>query len=379
MTFLHGEFFLWMIPPVAILFYFWQTQKPIDHPHLNEAALARLQAPEVTMGLRTRNTLFLIAALLLISAMAQPVILQDDAVSETRAHVMIAMDLSQKSIETFEQEKAAVVALIRHLEGESIALIGYDERLYRISPETTDTAMLIGLVRDIGPEVMKSGVSDTQKVDELKLADTVKALIGNHNRGLDTSWDVLDEKIEQNKTSQRLFAHIPLFSYPLGLAMVLIGIGLSSMSQRRSVPTLAVLLLISGSTPFPVYGGIFDFQELRTGYQAYAEGNYRRSAEAFQRYRKLHDSPEIRYNLANAYYKAKEYRKAYYWYSSVYTTNRRLAEKTAYNLNQTRLKLGSEREFRTKAGDSEDREGKGVAYHRTPHPPKLGRTRLYPM
>ncbi|MDD2265410.1 hypothetical protein [Sulfuricurvum sp.] len=331
MTFLHSEFFFWMLPGVIVLFYFWQTQKAPQSAPFSEKTLAQLRAPEITMGLRGRNTLFLIASILLIIAMAQPVILDEDAIGEGSADVVMALNLSKKSREAFEAEKASAIDTVRHLRGENIALVGYDTQLYRISPHSTDTDMLVTLIEGLDADVMVRDESNRAIVGKLGSKD-VKVLIGDPLTEVNTPFSEVTEKIEKIKKSQRLYAHVPLFTYPLGLAMLLIWIALSSMSKRLSVPLVAVLFMVSIGEA-PSRAGMLDFRMLREGYSAYEQEEYRRSAEYFKRYQTIHDSPEIRYNLANALYKAGEYQKACYWYRHVYTNNRLLAQRTAYNLS----------------------------------------------
>ncbi|HZF70577.1 hypothetical protein [Sulfuricurvum sp.] len=331
MTFLHSEFFFWMLPGVIVLFYFWQTQKAPQSAPFSEKTLAQLRAPEITMGLRGRNTLFLIASILLIIAMAQPVILDEDAIGEGSADVVMALNLSKKSRESFEAEKASAIDTVRHLRGENIALVGYDTQLYRISPHSTDTDMLVKLIEGLDADVMVRDESNRAIVGKLGSKD-VKVLIGDPLTEVNTPFSEVTEKIEKIKKSQRLYAHVPLFTYPLGLAMLLIWIALSSMSKRLSVPLVAVLFMVSiGEAPSKA--GVLDFRILREGYSAYEQEEYRRSAEYFKRYQTIHDSPEVRYNLANALFKAGEYQKACYWYRHVYTNNRVLAQRTAYNLS----------------------------------------------
>lgn len=380
MTFLHPEFFFWMVPGIAVLFYFWLTQKPSRNTFFNEAVLERLRAPEMTMGLKKRNILFLMAALLLITAMAQPVILQKDASAQGEVDLLIALDLSKKSLEAFETEKNTAIDLIRKLEGENISLYGYDERLYRISPLTIDSEMEVELIAGLSPEVMRSGVSNVQKVHALRQSNSVEVIIGNPNPEYNTELSSLKIRIEKLKASQALYLHIPLFYYPLGLAMLLIWMALSSMSKRRSVPLAAVLALLCAGYA-PGFAGILDFQELRKGNRAYAEGEYLQSIEHFKRYQQSHDSPEIRYNLGNAYYKAKEYEKARYWYERVSTNDIVLAQKKDYNLGLTYQKLGKNRgkiEEKTPEITKENR------IHLSPQkrPARIkakGKTRLYPI
>jgi len=380
MTFLHPEFFFWMVPGIAVLFYFWLTQKPSRNTFFNEAVLERLRAPEMTMGLKSRNILFLAAALLLITAMAQPVILQKDPSAEGTVDVLIALDLSKKSFEAFEAEKKSAIDLIRALEGENIALYGYDERLYRISPLTTDSEMAVELIAGLSPEVMQNSVSDVKKVYTLQQSNAVEVIIGNPNPEHNTELSSLKKRIEKLKASQALYLHIPLFYYPLGSAMFLIWMALSSMSKRRSVPLAAVMaLLCTGYAPG--FAGILDFQELRKGNRAYAEGEYFQSIEHFKRYQQSHDSPEIRYNLGNAYYKAKKYEKACYWYKRVYTNDIVLAQKKDYNLRLSYRKLGKNQR------ESKERNPEVLKEHKTDLSPhtrptrtmEKGKTRLYPI
>jgi tetratricopeptide (TPR) repeat protein len=308
------------------------------------------------------------------------VILQKDPSAEGAVEVLIALDLSKKSLEAFEAEKKSAIDLVRTLEGENISLYGYDERLYRIAPFTTDSEMAVELIAGLSPEVMQNSVSDLKKVYALQQGNVVSVIIGNPNPEDNTELSSLKERIEKLKASQALYLHIPLFYYPLGSAMLLIWMALSSMSKRRSVPLAAVLALLCAGYA-PGFAGILDFQELHQGNRAYAEGEYLQSIEHFKRYQQSHDSPEIRYNLGNAYYKVKEYEKASYWYERVYTNDIVLAQKKDYNLRLTYRKLGKNR------GKIEEKTPKITKENRThlsPHkrPARIkakGKTRLYPI
>lgn len=378
MSFLHVEFFLWMFPPVLVLFYFWQTQKSPHSAVFSEAVFNRLHAPEITMGLRARNSLFLIAALLLIVAMAQPVILQDEAAVEGRADVLIALDLSKKSLEAFEEEKRTAINTIHRLKGENIAIIGYDTQPYRIAPYTTDSEMTVALVSGLDSEAMRQFKSDSAVVEKLRSDEGIVIIIGDSVREHNTELSGIVERIEKIKTAQRLYAHVPLFYYPLGLAMVLIWIALSSMSKRRSVSAAAILTVLSMGN-ISGHAGILDFQKLNRGYRAYEMGNYIQSAHYFKSYQNAHDSPEIRYNIANALYKSGAYREALYWYRQVHTSNTLLAQKTAYNLSLCEAKIHIE----SKSGENEKRNRDKPLSHENQLFPKKNpngiKTRLYPM
>lgn len=376
MTFLHGEFFIWMLPPIVVLFYFWQTQKSPHSTPFGEAVLERLRSPEITMSLRGRNTLFLMAAVLLIAAMAQPVILQEEAAAKGKSDVLIALDLSKKSAEAFEAEKISAIALIRLLRGENMAVVGYDTHVFRISPYTTDAEITIRLIKGLDPDVMHRSQSDSSVLRKLQRANGIMIVIGDPIPEHNTQLSGVAETIEKIKSAQRLYAHIPLFYYPLGLAMVLIWIALSSMSKRRSIPAVSIVLALCISN-LPMHAGLLDFRELQYGYEAYEAGEYHRSAEYFRAYQRIHDSPEIRYNLANALYKAGEYQAALYWYRRVHTAKPLLVQRTAYNLSlcESRIEIKDKRSQREKRSETflhqSGRQSKRVI--------KEMKTRLYPM
>ncbi len=371
MTFLHGEFFYWMLPPIVVLFYFWQTQKSPHSAPFSEAVLERLHAPATTMGLRGRNALFLAASVLLIVAMAQPVIMQNEAAMDGKVDILIALNLSKKSLNAFNAEKMSAVDILRQLRGENISLVGYDTKLYRIAPYTRDTDMLVGLIEGLASDAMQTVQNDSSAVRKLKTDEGITIIIGDPIYERNTHLSRVLDEIEGVKKSQRHYAHIPLFYYPLGLAMFLIWIALSSMSKRRSVSIAAVLVMLKMSD-LPANAGILDFQTLKYGYEAYRQGDYRQSAGYFKMYQKEHDSPEIRYNLANAFCKAGEYEKALYWYRQVYTTDHLLRErerKRHDDRQEKRLKEGVKIEIfsektKLKSPSKENNETK---------------TRLYPM
>jgi tetratricopeptide (TPR) repeat protein len=368
-----------MVPAAVVLFYFWQTQKPIHDTPFRETILERLRAPEITMGLKGRNILFFCASILLISAMAQPVILQKNLASEGHVEAVIALDLSKKPIEYFETEKIDAINAVHILEGQNISLIGYDKEIYRISPASTDSAMMVELIQGLDPEVMHFVGSNVKKLSSLRGNETLKIIIGDPIREHNTPPSTLKEKVDKIKLSQHLYAHSPLFLYPLGLAMLLIAIALSSMSKRHSIPVLGVLamLCLSGT---PSVAGVLDFQDLREGYRAYEKGNYTHSAECFSRYQKKHDSPEIRYNLGNVYYKVGEYEKARYWYARVHTSKSRLAEQTAYNLAQTYQKLKEHEKVKgIKSENSEEHTPTCSSQKRIKSVKEKRKTRLYSM
>ena len=342
MSFLHPEFLLWLLLPTIVLFYFWLTQKPLQNRWLSEEVVAKLRAPETTMGLQGRNGLFLVAALLLIVAMAQPVILDTIPIKEKKLHIVLAIDRGK---ENFDQTRSLALSSLYALLGEEIELIAFDDHVYRIAPRSNDGAILGELIQHVSSSLKPSN----RTVLEEKLLQTgadMKVIVTSNPieskifLTVSNSADVakLHEKLIELRDSHHIQAHTPLFFYPLGLAMLLILLALSSMSKRQSV-SVGILLCALSFFSAPSDAGILDFQLLRDAKVAYEMGKYEKSEQLYAQYQLKHDSPQVRYNRANALYMSGRYERAHYWYERVHTTDPVLAERTSYNLKQSDVKI----------------------------------------
>jgi len=342
MSFLHPEFLFWLLPFTFLLFYFWLTQKPLRNRWLSEAVLEKLRAPETTMGLKGRNILFLISAFFIIIAMAQPVIVDSTPIEGKELHILIAIDLGDKH---FDQTRSLALSSLYSVLGEKIELMAYDDKLYGIAPRSNDGGILGELIRHLAP----SDKSSNRDVVEEKLAQheaDMKILITSSPIKTKTMMvvssqsDILvvHEKLLELRNNHRLQAHIPLFFYPLGLAMGLILFALSSMSKRQSV-SVGTLLLALNLSPLTTHAGILDFKELASAREAYEAGKYEKAERLFARHQMKHDSPQVRYNRANALYMSGRYERARYWYERVYTTDPILQKRLRYNLEQSRAKI----------------------------------------
>lgn len=346
-AFIHPEFFFWMLLPVTALFFFWITQKPIENRWLRDEVLERLRAKEMTMGLKGRNGLFAFAAVLLIAAMAQPVLIPHNILYLPKASVLIVVDLTAKNQETFFRNRSLADQVLEAMRGRECALAAYEhERLYRISPLSTqyplEHELLAGLgyagpvaTWDVATALRSS--KGAGGMDAVVVVSSKKASV-DASDGLIMYVEKVDDVKEiaailtKKERDKRSMAYIPLFYYPLGLAMVLIVFAMSSMSKRQSVPLLLVLFLALPMGAAPSNAGILDFRLLAEAKEAYETGDFTRSERLYARYQRIHDGPEIRYNRANAFYRMGQYERARYWYSQVRTRNGELEAKARFNL-----------------------------------------------
>jgi tetratricopeptide (TPR) repeat protein len=91
-----------------------------------------------------------------------------------------------------------------------------------------------------------------------------------------------------------------------------------------------------------IRAGVMDFRLLKQANYAYLHGEYDQSARLFGEYQRLHDSPQIRYNWANALFKAGHYERARYWYERVGTNDPKLKEWVEINLAKLPIKNNEE-------------------------------------
>lgn len=321
--------------------------------------LERLKAPETSMNLKGRNIVFLIASVLLIVAMAQPVLINSTPIRGGLLHIVIAIETGG-SEERVEKNRQMALQSLYAAFGEEIELIAFDQTLYSIAPRSNDGWILGELIRNLKPSSSTSSEASVQEKllnydADMKIIVSSEAVEQNGMVSVSEMEDVdkVHEALSDLREKHRLQEHIPLFYYPLGFAMVLILFALSSMSKRRSVSvsTLVVTIMIHPSVS---EAGIFDFQLLQEAKSAYEKGDYRASEQLYARYQMNHDSPEVRYNRANALYMSGRFERAEYWYKRVYSADQALMEKTRHNLLKTNHRL-LEIKKRKKEADQENR------------------------
>jgi len=345
MSFNHSEFFLWMTPLILILFYFWLTQKPQGEHGFSERALEKLRVEDQTVGLAGRNILFLIASFLIITALAQPT-MRGERLPDSPETLTIALDISKRPVSEFEIMKKKAIRLVERTEG-AIEVVVYNENLYRIAPSSEDKTILKELIANLSPRIMTSSIANVQSVRQRSASSVIVIVSGDTS-----SREVLIAPQEQ-------WEAVSLFYYPLGAAMLFIALALSSMSKRQSVSLAFLALLFLGEKNLDA--GVMDFRILESAYRAYESEKYAKSAELFGEYQRLHDSPQVRYNCANALFKAGKYEKARYWYERVVTDDPKLREWV--NINLAKLPVENREKLQTAEKKSErtvKKEGKQI-------------------
>jgi len=148
-TFLHPEFLYLMLPPVFILFYFILTQEGPTARLFGAEIFARLQVKEKRLSARQRNALYLGVFVLLITAMAQPVIIEAKVrVKAPERTLMVVLDISasMRTADLYPSRLAVarekLLQIIDAALTERIGIMAFGRDVYVVSPPSSDMRVL---------------------------------------------------------------------------------------------------------------------------------------------------------------------------------------------------------------------------------------------
>ena len=139
--------------------------------------------------------------------------------------------------------------------------------------------------------------------------------------------------------SQEIKRFIPLFYYPLGLALFLLLFATSSMSKRKSVhlPALFFVAVMMGQAS-AVHANVLDFMKLDEAKKAYESGSYEKSQKIYERYKNRSKNAEVNYNIANTLYKQGRYKEAIKNYKKAVFDDKNMRAKKYANLGNAYVK-----------------------------------------
>jgi len=428
MHFQHPEFLYYMLPPLFILFGLLLTQKSSQESFFSEEVMSKLRVSANTLTLKARNGLFFMMAVLMVIALAGPVI--DEGKVEIKAKsadIMIALDISDSMLaedvypNRLKLAKQKALELLRLAPDERVGVIGFAKNSYLVSPLSFDSAAVAFLLRALdtnsitekgtnflsmldvvdnsikkeskkyllilsdggdkedfseeisfakekniavfilgmgttkGAPIKKANGSFIKQNGEImvsKLNENIKELAtatgGVYIQSLNSDADIkaMLSEIESHSEkkelkSQEISRFIPLFYYPLGLALLILLIATSSMSKREKVnlPSLFILGLLIFNTQ-NVNAGVLDFMELEKAKKAYEAGKYKESEKVYSEYKKSSQNAETNYNIANSLYKQGKFKEAIGSYEKATFDDKTKRAKNFSNLGNAHVKAG---------------------------------------
>ncbi|WP_428739210.1 VWA domain-containing protein [Sulfurimonas sp.] len=158
------------------------------------------------------------------------------------------------------------------------------------------------------------------------------------------------ESVAQKKErkSKKITKYIPLFYYPLGLAMLIFLIATSSMSKRKKVEVPAsIILVLSLMNGVNLKAGVLDFVDLNNAKTAYEKGEFEKAQDVYKEYAKQHKNDASYYNSANSLYKQKEYKKAISQYKKAHFSDKKQEASKLANIGNSYAKMGDEKSLQS--------------------------------
>ncbi len=184
MSFLHPEFIYFMLPPFVVLFALLLTQKESHEHFFSQEVMDKLRVHANTLTLKARNALFFLMGLLMILALAQPVIKEGFIeVKAKSADILIALDISDSMLaqdiypNRLEAAKQKALELIQLAPNERIGVMAFAKNSYLVSPLSFDHSVVRFLLSQLNTD------SITEKgTGFLNLLDVVEKSIENEGK-----------------------------------------------------------------------------------------------------------------------------------------------------------------------------------------------------
>jgi len=204
--------------------------------------------------------------------------------------------------------------------------------------------------QDNGSFITENGTIIISKLNE-NISDLATATGGVYIESLNSDADVkaMLREIEAHSEkkelkSQEIARYIPLFYYPIGMALFLLLIATSSMSKREKIQLPSVFILAAFMfVTSDVNAGLFDFVELDKAKEAYEQKDYKRSQEIYEKYADKTKKADTHYNIANSLYKQSKYKEAIASYKKASFEDRASRAKNLSNMGNAYVKEGAEK------------------------------------
>ncbi|WP_373036085.1 VWA domain-containing protein [Sulfurimonas sp.] len=139
--------------------------------------------------------------------------------------------------------------------------------------------------------------------------------------------------------SEEVHKYIPLFYYPVAMALLLLLIATSSMSKRVRVqlPSLLIFSALAFAAT-DARAGLLDFMDLKEAKKAYESGDYEKSAKLYENYGEQSKKGESYFNAGNSLYKQKKYEEAVNAYEKATFDNASQKAKNFSNMGNAHAK-----------------------------------------
>ena len=146
MTFLHPAFLYYMLPVLMVLFGLLLTQKESQEHYFSQDVMDKLRVSANSLTLKARNALFFLVGVLLIVALAEPVIENGTMkVKSSSADILIALDISDSMLaqdvypNRLGLAKKKALQLLQEATKDRVGVIAFAKNSYLVSPLSFDS------------------------------------------------------------------------------------------------------------------------------------------------------------------------------------------------------------------------------------------------
>ncbi|MEO1954196.1 MAG: VWA domain-containing protein [Campylobacterales bacterium] len=156
--------------------------------------------------------------------------------------------------------------------------------------------------------------------------------------------EIKDKTKAKELKSEKIKKYTPLFYYPLGLALFVLLIAMSSIPKRDIIKIMSFVMLFF--IPLvDIKAGVLDFLELDKAKEAYRAKEFKKSSSLYENYARKTDNAQSYFNAGNAFYKNKEYQKAIDSYKKATFSSRDMISKKYANMGNAYAKSGTQKDL----------------------------------
>jgi Ca-activated chloride channel family protein len=137
---------------------------------------------------------------------------------------------------------------------------------------------------------------------------------------------------QKENVVEKVVDQMEFYPYFLIVALLFLFVAFFDIPTKNIAFSLMLL-------PLFAHSGILDFEHIKAAKEAYASGHYEEAAKEFSYIADEKRNAQAYYDLGNAYYKAKKYKKAIETYKKVQTGDRELEFKKLHNLGNSYFML----------------------------------------
>ncbi|MDF1876732.1 VWA domain-containing protein [Sulfurimonas sp. SAG-AH-194-L11] len=392
MYFSHPLFLLLLVLPLLAFFYSFRIKKEKLSSLFSTEVLKTISVNRHLQETPLKYRLFLLAIFLMTLALAQPVSRHSLSTHEKSLPLLIALDISKSMLKSdvyptrLDLALSKIDTLMNSNAKLRVGLLLFATSAYEAHPLSEDKASLAFIAKSIeyskivqkstnlfvafeGAEQMLHNykrknvliLSDIQDIDSfteefsyakdnnlsINIISITKEPLANPSHRYTYSSDDIDalllrlQKVQREESSRDAQStqteQTELFYFPLLLVLLILLFiyGSDLELKSKSINIMIVSLILLSLSP-DTKASVLDFYHISNAQNSFKEAHYR---DALQAYKKLSQTSQTLYNIANTQYKLELYDRAIQNYMKSLNADDTFNAKVYYNVANSYVKL----------------------------------------